>query len=179
MKKILAFLLSSVLLTTSTSNLISCYNSNFKENKVVELIGIANKYNIVDSKGSFFDKKSFENQFKQNKIIVPIFLEHKYDYDNFLGIAKLENCEDGLWVKMRLYTNTIKGKNILYVIKQMQEENRPMQLSIGAKIDKDDLEIKKIHEKEAVYIKNAIVSEVSLVIFGANPQSEIKEIKNI
>ncbi|WP_255401049.1 hypothetical protein [Spiroplasma sp. ChiS] len=41
MKKILAFLLSSFLLTTSASNLISCYNSNFKENKVVELIGIA------------------------------------------------------------------------------------------------------------------------------------------
>lgn len=96
MKKFLAFLLSLVLLTTSTSNLISCYNPIFEENKVVELIGIANKYNIIDSKGSFFDKKSFENQFKQNKITVPIFLEHRYDYDNFLGTAELENREDAL-----------------------------------------------------------------------------------
>lgn len=80
---------------------------------------------------------------------------------------------------MRLYTNTIKGKNILSVIEQMQKENRPMQLSIGAKINKNELEIKKIHGERAVYIKNAIVNEVSLVLFGANPQSEIKEIKKI
>lgn len=177
MKKILTFLLSSILLTISTYNLTSCYNPVFEKNKVVELTGIANKYNIIDSKDSFFDKKSFENQFKQNKTTVPVFLEHQYDYNNFLGIAKLENREDALWANMKLYTNTIKGKNIISVIKQMQQENRPMQLSIGVKVNKNDLEFKKMHGEKAIYIKNAIVNEVSLVIFGANSQSEIKEIK--
>ncbi|WFG97074.1 phage major capsid protein [Spiroplasma citri] len=139
-----------------------------------EIIGIANKYDVVDYHNDITDYKSFENDLKNGKT-VPVFLSH--NHEKILGVADLENRKDGLWAKIKIYTNTNYGKETYEIAKQMQKDNRPMQLSIGYRILKS--EPTEINGQVVRYLKQIEVDEISLVPLGANPQSKIQEIKNI
>ncbi|APE75382.1 HK97 family phage prohead protease [Spiroplasma citri] len=106
---------------------------------------------------------------------MPVFLSH--NHEKILGVADLENRKDGLWAKIKIYTNTNYGKETYEIAKQMQKDNRPMQLSIGYRILKS--EPTEINGQVVRYLKQIEVDKISLVPLGTNPQSKIQEIKNI
>lgn len=154
---------------------------NFKVKNIIqtnddgikEIIGIANKYNVVDYHGDITDENSFIETIK-NTPAVPLLWGH--EHKNPIGIAYLESKKDGLWAKMQINTNITVGKEAYEISKQMQKSNRPMQLSIGyTTIETEDKEIKGNIVR---YLKQVEVNEVSLVPLGANPESEVQEIKS-
>lgn len=154
---------------------------NFKVKNIIqtnddgikEIIGIANKYNVVDYHGDITDENSFIETIK-NTPAVPLLWGH--EHKNPIGIAYLESKKDGLWAKMQINTNITIGKEAYEISKQMQKSNRPMQLSIGyTTIETEDKEIKGNIVR---YLKQVEVNEVSLVPLGANPKSEVQEIKS-
>ncbi len=154
---------------------------NFKVKNIIqtnddgikEIIGIANKYNVVDYHGDITDENSFIETIK-NTPAVPLLWGH--EHKNPIGIAYLESKKDELWAKMQINTNITVGKEAYEISKQMQKSNRPMQLSIGyTTIETEDKEIKGNIVR---YLKQVEVNEVSLVPLGANPKSEVQEIKS-
>ncbi len=77
---------------------------------------------------------------------------------------------------MQIKTNITIGKEAYEILKQIHKSNRPMQLSIGyTTIETED---KEINGNIVRYLKQVEVNEVSLVPLGANPKSEVQEIKS-
>ena len=142
------------------------------ENEHIKVIqGIGNAYEVIDSVKDFTERGAFDNTIKDNPVI-PAFNSHMVP----IGMVTLNNADAGLGVKMEVNTGTTEGKDAYALAKQFHEKGRPMEMSIGYQTIKEESGIRK---GQAVNLLQEVkVHEVSLVIWGANPESVVTDVKN-
>lgn len=69
--------------------------------------GYATRNNLTCTDGRVIKKDAFKSQ---NGEIVPLVWNHNHDVDDVLGLAHLENREDGVYAYCE-FNDTEKGKN--------------------------------------------------------------------
>lgn len=120
--------------------------------------GYATRNNLTCTDGRVIKKDAFKSQ---NGETVPLVWNHNHDVDDVLGLAHLENREDGVYAYCE-FNDTEKGKTA----KELVQHGDVRSLSIFAN---------QLMQKGSDVIHGLII-EVSLVIAGANPGAFIDDV---
>lgn len=120
--------------------------------------GYATRNNLTCTDGRVIKKDAFKSQ---NGEKVPLVWNHNHDVDNVLGLAHLENREDGVYAYCE-FNDTEKGKTA----KELVQHGDVRSLSIFAN---------QLMQKGSDVI-HGLIREVSLVIAGANPGAFIDDV---
>ena len=120
--------------------------------------GYATRNNLTCTDGRVIKKDAFKSQ---NGEIVPLVWNHNHDVDDVLGLAHLENREDGVYAYCE-FNDTEKGKTA----KELVQHGDVRSLSIFAN---------QLMKKGSDVI-HGLIREVSLVIAGANPGAFIDDV---
>lgn len=120
--------------------------------------GYATRNNLTCTDGRVIKKDAFKSQ---NGETVPLVWNHKHDVDDVLGLAHLENREDGVYAYCE-FNDTEKGKTA----KELVQHGDVRSLSIFAN---------QLMQKGSDVI-HGLIREVSLVIAGANPGAFIDDV---
>lgn len=146
---------------------------NEKENIAV-IEGIANQVGIIDWGLDFTDPGAFDKTVKENPV-VPALRAHM-SWEIPVGLNFLSVADDGsLLTRMELNLEVQSAKEHYALLKQFHEAGRPFELSIGFLIMDSDIEDRK--GVEVRVLKEVKVEEVSLVVFGMNPGSQVTDVK--
>lgn len=120
--------------------------------------GYATRNNLTCTDGRVIKKDAFKSQ---NGETVPLVWNHNHDVDDVLGLAHLENREDGVYAYCE-FNDTEKGKTA----KELVQHGDVRSLSIFAN---------QLMQKGSDVI-HGLIREVSLVIAGANPGAFIDDV---
>lgn len=120
--------------------------------------GYATRNNLTCTDGRVIKKDAFKSQ---NGETVPLVWNHNHDVDDVLGLAHLENREDGVYAYCE-FNDTEKGKTA----KELVQHGDVRSLSIFAN---------QLTQKGSDVI-HGLIREVSLVIAGANPGAFIDDV---
>lgn len=120
--------------------------------------GYATRNNLTCTDGRVIKKDAFKSQ---NGETVPLVWNHNHDVDDVLGLAHLENREDGVYAYCE-FNDTKKGKTA----KELVQHGDVRSLSIFAN---------QLMQKGSDVI-HGLIREVSLVIAGANPGAFIDDV---
>lgn len=120
--------------------------------------GYATRNNLTCTDGRVIKKDAFKSQ---NGETVPLVWNHNHDVDYVLGLAHLENREDGVYAYCE-FNDTEKGKTA----KELVQHGDVRSLSIFAN---------QLMQKGSDVI-HGLIREVSLVIAGANPGAFIDDV---
>lgn len=120
--------------------------------------GYATRNNLTCTDGRVIKKDAFKSQ---NGETVPLVWNHNHDVDDVLGLAHLENREDGVYAYCE-FNDTEKGKTA----KELVQHGDVRSLSIFAN---------QLIQKGSDVI-HGLIREVSLVIAGANPGAFIDDV---
>lgn len=120
--------------------------------------GYATRNNLTCTDGRVIKKDAFKSQ---NGETVPLVWNHNHDVDDVLGLAHLENREDGVYAYCE-FNDTEKGKTA----KELVQHGDVRSLSIFAN---------QLMQKGSDVIYG-LIREVSLVIAGANPGAFIDDV---
>ena len=120
--------------------------------------GYATRNNLTCTDGRVIKKDAFKSQ---NGETVPLVWNHNHDVDDVLGLAHLENREDGVYAYCE-FNDTEKGKTA----KELVQHGDVRSLSIFAN---------QLMQQGSDVI-HGLIREVSLVIAGANPGAFIDDV---
>ena len=136
--------------------------------------GFASTYDNPDLVNDVMVKGCFDERLaKSDK--VKLRLDHKYDFQNLLGIAKLIDSSEGL-VLQKAFD---KENHLEMQVYKRLKDGSLDSLSVGFKRPKaDEYEEKTVNNAKFRYIKKADLVEVSLVDMPCNPKAKITMVKN-
>lgn len=127
--------------------------------------GIAAAYGNIDSQGDRIEPGTFKSAEGER---IPLLFAHKTDQP--LGFATVTETPQGLMVKGRLLLDTVAGAEAYSRMKA----GILKALSVGFKLPKDGYSIKA----GVRVISSAVLKEISLVIFPANPLAAVTALKH-
>ena len=110
---------------------------------------------------------------KGNKVY--FLADHKYDTNNLLGVATVEEDAVGLIGEYEINLDLQKGREIYSQAKQMQEAGLPLGMSIGFDIVKDEIDQKS----QVRVLKEIRLHEISLTMFPMNPEARVTGVKGM
>lgn len=124
--------------------------------------------NDIISRGAF--KKTLND--KGNKVY--FLADHKYDTDNILGIAEVQEDEVGLYGVYKLNLQKQKARDAYSDIKMAQDEGIPLGMSIGFDIIDSEMDTKS----QVRVLKELRLHEISLTPFPMNESARVLEAKS-
>lgn len=127
--------------------------------------GIAAAYGNIDSQGDRIEPGTFKSAEGER---IPLLFAHKTDQP--LGFATVTETPQGLMVKGRLLLDTVAGAEGYSRMKA----GILKALSVGFKLPKDGYSIRA----GVRVISSAVLKEISLVIFPANPLAAVTALKH-
>ncbi|CAN5640056.1 hypothetical protein BH10ACI4_BH10ACI4_35720 [soil metagenome] len=127
--------------------------------------GIAASYGNIDSQGDRIEPGTFKSAEGER---IPLLFAHKTDQP--LGFATVTETPQGLMVKGKLLLDTVAGAEAYSRMKA----GILKALSVGFKLPKDGFSIKA----GVRVISSAVLKEISLVIFPANPLAAVTALKH-
>ena len=101
------------------------------ERKVGIIEGMASTYGNVDLGGDTVKKGAFKQTLKHKGGKVKLFADHGWDMKTFMGIAYLEDSEDGLAMKAEMPLDASDVKDNFIKVKFAMDKGEDMGLSIG------------------------------------------------
>lgn len=102
-----------------------------EERKVGIIEGMASTYGNVDLGGDTVKKGAFKQTLKHKGGKVKLFADHGWDMKTFMGIAYLEDSEDGLAMKAEMPLDASDVKDNFIKVKFAMDKGEDMGLSIG------------------------------------------------
>lgn len=126
--------------------------------------GLAAAYGNVDSQGDRIEPGAFKSAEGQQ---VPLLFAHKTDEP--VGVGTVTETPQGLWVKGKLLLDTIAGREAYTRLKAGVLKA----LSVGFQLPADGF----TRKANVRVITRAVLKEISLVIFPANPLAAIAAVK--
>jgi HK97 family phage prohead protease len=126
--------------------------------------GLAAAYGNIDSQGDRIEPGTFKSAEGEQ---IPLLFAHKTDHP--IGFATVTETPQGLMVKGQLLLDTVAGAEAYSRLKAGVLKA----LSVGFKLPKDGFSIKA----GVRVISKAILKEISLVVFPANPLAAITAVK--
>lgn len=129
----------------------------------------------VDLGRDVIAKGAFTKTLKDKGNKVYFLADHKYDTDNLLGVATVEEDAVGLIGSYEINLETQKGRELYSKVKQLQENNLSMGMSIGFDIMNDEIDSKS----NVRILKEIRLHEISLTMFPMNPLARVTEAKNM
>jgi hypothetical protein len=127
--------------------------------------GLAAAYGNVDSQGDRIEAGAFKGAEGEK---IPLLFAHKTDQP--VGFATVTETPQGLMVKGKLLLDTVAGAEAYSRLKAGVLKA----LSVGFRLPKDGFSIKA----GVRVISKAILKEISLVVFPANPLAEVTAVKH-
>lgn len=132
------------------------------------LMGIGGSYGNVDLGGDTVKRGSYTQTIKHKDGKVPLFIDHGWDMKTFMGVAFLEDSEDGLLVQgdMPLYASDVK--DVFIKTKFALEKGIKMGFSIGYDVIKSRFMADGTRELQEIALH-----EISITPFPMDTQARI------
>lgn len=127
--------------------------------------GLAAVYGNLDAQGDRIEPGAFAAAEGQQ---IPLLFAHKADQP--VGIATVTNTAQGLMVKGKLLLDTVAGAEAYSRMKSGVLKA----LSVGFSLPGDGWQLKA----GVRHISRAVLREISLVVFGANPGALVTAVKD-
>ena len=146
-----------------------------EERNVAVIKGYGAVFGNVDLGRDIIVKGAFSKTLMDKGNNVYFLADHKYDTDNLLGVATVEEDEVGLMGSYEINLDLQKGREIYSQAKQMQEKGLPLGMSIGFDIVKDEIDTKT----QVRVLKELRLHEISLTMFPMNPKARVTDVKGM
>jgi len=146
---------------------------NFSELKQLDegtFEGYGAVYGNLDLDNDIIEKDAFRQSIEKNDE-VPILYGHSYQQlSSIIGLGKLRNDPEGVYVKGELLTNTESGRHAYECMKK----GILKKMSVGFQLEK------KARTKSGVrLIQKGSIGEMSIVLNPANPRASIEVVKSV
>ena len=127
--------------------------------------GLAAAYGNIDSHGDRIEHGAFKSA---EGVDIPLLFAHKTDQP--IGIATVTETPQGLMVKGKLLLDTVAGSEAYSRLKAGVLKA----LSVGFQLPKDGAAMRN----GVRVISSAVLKEISLVVFPANPLAAVTTVKS-
>lgn len=145
------------------------------ERNVAVIKGYGAVFGNVDLGRDVITRGAFSKTLADKGNKVYFLADHKYDTDNLLGVATVEEDEVGLIGSYEINLDLQKGREIYSQAKQMQEAGLPLGMSIGYDVVKGDPDPRT----QVRILKELRLHEISLTMFPMNPEARVTSVKNM
>ena len=141
--------------------------------KIGTIEGLASAYGKVDLGGDTVEPGAYKQTLQHNNGKFQLMFDHGFEVADTAGIAEASDTEEGLAIKGRMPLVSQKVRDNFEIIKFMQEEGKPIGLSIGytpIKEEPGDYGVRRL--------KEIALHEISLTPYPMDTHARIRDAKN-
>jgi uncharacterized protein len=155
---------------------ITEFSLDESENQVT-IKGYGSVFGNVDFGMDVIEKGAFAKSISDKSGKFPFLRDHKYDTENLLGYADVDEDDFGLKGNYTISLDTQAGKEAYALAKMMQKAGMPLGLSIGYIPIQDKTQMDR--NTGVRYLKEVKLLEITLTPFPMNEKARLTDVKSL
>jgi len=138
--------------------------------------GMLSSYGNVDLGGDTVKKGAYKQTIKHKKGKIKFFCDHWYGVKDLVGVAYLEDREDGLYMKGHVPIESESAKDAFIKAKFMIEHDEPLGLSIGYDTIKSKIMADGTRELQEIALHEASLTPFPMDTFALTLSAKSRKI---